>query len=465
MKIKTFFITFFLLLIHHTFSQTISEKNALKDLQSLQEILEQQHAYLWQKNYNYQNHLDLIRKSLKDKNDLKKFAEDIKNLLSKFGDSHAEILMPKDIFLEPSGFLSFYVAKQGQNVVAISPRRNMLLNPNYPYLKSINNISLEKLFKTSGKIYQYSSQSLFHQKAIDNLIFIKYILEQNKAFKGKRLSIKLSNQKTDTLIHLNISGKTIFYYEDKLIRNSRVLEGNIAYLNIEEMYAKEDYEFERIIKFLENNRVKNSKGLIIDLRNNDGGLRDLMMDILPLFMKEKYFIANISFPRNDNNGMKERYLFPVKSEKWSLEEREFIDDFLEHFKPEYNFPKEKFLEEHITLIKKQNDKFYPNKDIIVLLNEKSFAATDVFLSALKTLPNVTLMGTTSAGGSGRKRTFVLKKSGIEIKLSTMLSFQSNGRLFHQNGIAPDIKMLPTSDDLLGKSDSILEKARLFLLEK
>lgn len=465
MKFRFLLIAYFTFIGSISFSQIISQKNALKDLQTLQEILEQHHAYLWQKNYDYQAHLDSMRNNIPDKCDLKYFAEGIKHLLSEFGDSHAEILMPEGIFLEPSGFLPFYAAQQGQNVVAISPQRNMLLNPNFPYLKAINHISIEKLLHTSGKPYQYCSKAMFTQEAVKNLIFIKYILEKNKAYRGKRIAIKLSNLKKDTLIHLNISGKTIFYYEDKLIRKSRILKEHIAYLNIEEMYTEDDYEFDKIMVFLKKTQVKTSKGLIIDLRNNIGGLRDLMMQIIPYLMQEKYLLANISFPRNDPKGMKERYLFPVSSEIWSEEAQKYMKETLQSFEPEYDFPKDKFLEKYVTLIKQKNNSPYSHKKIVILLNEKSFAATDVFLSALKSLSNVTLMGTSSAGGSGRKTTFTLKKSGIEVKLSTMLSFQNNGKLFHQNGIAPHIEAIPSLDDLLGKSDSILEKARVLLLEK
>ncbi len=45
------------------------------------------------------------------------------------------------------------------------------------------------------------------------------------------------------------------------------------------------------------------------------------------------------------------------------------------------------------------------------------------------------------------------------KLSTMVSYRPNGEIYDGRGIAPDVLAQPTLRDLLGETDSVLERAR------
>jgi len=86
----------------------------------------------------------------------------------------------------------------------------------------------------------------------------------------------------------------------------------------------------------------------------------------------------------------------------------------------------------------------------VLSNAAYFSATDGFLSAFGELPQVALIGQASSGGSGATKRFQLPNSGLEVKLSSMASFRSNGKLFDGNGIAVDIPVSRTLSILLVK---------------
>jgi C-terminal processing protease CtpA/Prc len=71
---------------------------------------------------------------------------------------------------------------------------------------------------------------------------------------------------------------------------------------------------------------------------------------------------------------------------------------------------------------------------------------------------VTLIGTPSGGGSGCKVKYRLHNSLIRIQLSSMASFQPNGKLYEGNGIQPDIHIEPTPTDFIGKTDTVLDAA-------
>jgi C-terminal processing protease CtpA/Prc len=102
--------------------------------------------------------------------------------------------------------------------------------------------------------------------------------------------------------------------------------------------------------------------------------------------------------------------------------------------------------------------FHYAAPVVVLIDGGCFSATDVFVAALRTRPQVRLCGTATSGGSGRARTYRLARSGIALQLSSMASFRPDGKLFEGNGIEPDVHCEPAPQDLVSSSDAVLAAA-------
>ena len=98
------------------------------------------------------------------------------------------------------------------------------------------------------------------------------------------------------------------------------------------------------------------------------------------------------------------------------------------------------------------------RPVVVLADTACFSATDIFLGAFQGHRNVTILGTTSGGGSGRTQSHRLAHSGITVRLSTMASFRADGRLYDGRGVDPDVRVLPQPHDFTGASDAVLEAA-------
>ncbi len=109
---------------------------------------------------------------------------------------------------------------------------------------------------------------------------------------------------------------------------------------------------------------------------------------------------------------------------------------------------------------------FTHAPIVVLMNEGCYSATDIFLSTLKEIDGVTLIGTASGGGSGRSRRYQLNNSLIEVRLSSIVSFQPNGELYDGVGVQPDIEVKQIGiSDILKETDSQLEFALKYLRGK
>lgn len=109
---------------------------------------------------------------------------------------------------------------------------------------------------------------------------------------------------------------------------------------------------------------------------------------------------------------------------------------------------------------KGKNHYYYSKPIYILMNERCFSAASVFASALKGLPNITLAGINTDGSSGRSQYYSLENSEIKIKLSSMISFQRNGKTLDTNGTEPDIILSKDFEQVLENRDTQLTELLL-----
>jgi C-terminal processing protease CtpA/Prc len=105
------------------------------------------------------------------------------------------------------------------------------------------------------------------------------------------------------------------------------------------------------------------------------------------------------------------------------------------------------------------------KPVYILVNEHCFSAATVFTTAFKGLPNVKIVGVTTDGSSGNSRKKYLKNSGIRVKVSTMLSFQRNGKTLDGNGTNPDIYIPVDTTQLLTGKDTQLDRLVKMIIAK
>jgi C-terminal processing protease CtpA/Prc len=102
--------------------------------------------------------------------------------------------------------------------------------------------------------------------------------------------------------------------------------------------------------------------------------------------------------------------------------------------------------------------------VIVLMNGRSFSATDIFLAGLKGMKGVTLLGTPSAGGSAYTQEVALGATPLRLRIGSMVSFQADGRLFDGHGVQPDVLVEPTPEYYIGRGDNALKAAMKRLRE-
>ena len=163
----------------------------------------------------------------------------------------------------------------------------------------------------------------------------------------------------------------------------------------------------------------NSRGLIIDIRDNGGGMLTNINTLVARFINETFvggYIQHKTGPGHDD--FSEPY--PVKYDP----------------APEYRVKWE--------------------GEIIVLTNRSCFSAANNFVSVMKELPNVTIVGAKTGGGGGMPFTSELPV-GWSIRFSACPILDAQKKVI-ENGIEPDIEVHATDEELAQGRDAILEYA-------
>lgn len=167
-------------------------------------------------------------------------------------------------------------------------------------------------------------------------------------------------------------------------------------------------------------RYKNTKGLILDLRENGGGAVTDIFSILSRFVEEET-LTNYSRIKNGPGR----------------------NDFSEP-EPVYVSP--------------YNGIRYTNK-VIMLVDRGTYSAGSFTALATKALPNIILMGDTTGGGLGLPNGGQLP-NGWTYRFSITQALTLDKRPNYENGVPPDIEVLFDWNDLT--TDEVLERAILEL---
>ena len=173
------------------------------------------------------------------------------------------------------------------------------------------------------------------------------------------------------------------------------------------------------------NSIAPSDGLVIDVRSNGGGYLTNVETLVGRFIDERIYAGSIQH-------------------KTGPAHNDFSTPYDYYFEP-------------------ARGRVHYNKPVVVLANRGSFSATNNFVSIMKSLPNVTVVGDVTGGGCGLPFTSELP-NGWSIRFSAAPITGPDGELT-EFGVEPDVRVDMTEADVAQGRDTILEKAFEILKNK
>lgn len=162
-------------------------------------------------------------------------------------------------------------------------------------------------------------------------------------------------------------------------------------------------------------------GLIVDVRNNEGGQLTMAQDLAASFINEKTTVGYIAHKTGTGHSS-------------------------------FSSP------EPITLTPSEGMRW--QKNVAVLTNRRTYSAANAFVMYLKDLPQVTVVGDRTGGGAGMPYNNELP-NGWTVRFSACPTYDSQMRST-ENGIAPDYHVNMLASDFAKGEDTIIETARRLL---
>ena len=197
----------------------------------------------------------------------------------------------------------------------------------------------------------------------------------------------------------------------------KILEDNVGYIRCESFSeALGDGNISEALYYL-----GLCDGIIIDVRNNPGGNLTTSRKLASHFTNEKKLVGYIYHKtgkgHNDFSKKEEENVEPAEGVRWQ-------------------------------------------KPVVVLTNRAVYSAANDFTKCMKVMPNVTIMGDTTGGGSGMPLSSEIP-AGWSVRYSAVVMLDKD----HQHtefGVAPHIRVDMNASDVMQRRDNIIETAREML---
>jgi len=361
-------------------------------------------------------------------------------------------------------YLPFLIEPAGDRFVAFTPERTGFVAGGFPYVTKIDGKDVEEWCRAAAVIVPKGSPQYIRHRCLGRLRSLDFVrtlmnVPQRDSVDVELLSADSRTRRTVTLA----AASTLPTYGVWPRGGSRLLGNGVGYLRLPNM-IKASSEAE-ITQWMP--QFRNTIGLIVDVRDNDGGDRDALR------LLYSYLAAPADPPRvfttaayrlhpahTEDHLVGAHRMFPAGAGKWTTAERNAIAAFARSFEPEWKLPSGQFSDWHYMVLTRleASETYYYDKPVVVLMNGKCFSATDIFLAGLKGIRNVTLLGTPSSGGSAHTQEVLLGSTPLRLRIGSMASFQRDGKLFDRNGVRPDVVMAPTPEHYIGGPDNALAEA-------
>lgn len=213
---------------------------------------------------------------------------------------------------------------------------------------------------------------------------LSLVVEMIRGEKGTTAHIKVYRPSEDKYIEFEIKRAEV----ENVSVDYRMLDNNVGYISVTQFYENTPKEYKEAVEDL---GKQGAKGLIVDLRDNPGGLLNAVVDMCAYTLNG----GNIVTTKDRDGKITSSY-----------------DDKDDH---SINIP------------------------MVVLVNGNSASASEIFAGAMKDTGTAKLVGTTTFG-KGIVQSILPLSDGTAIKITVSKYFTPGGNDIHQIGIEPDYEV-------------------------
>ncbi len=214
---------------------------------------------------------------------------------------------------------------------------------------------------------------------------------------GTNIHITILRESESKVLEFDITREVIRIQD---VKDAHIIDDGIAYLRLVEF---RENSYDQVYKNLKDLKAKGATALILDLRNNPGGLLNVAINISEMFLPAGKTIVST----------KGRHL----------------------------------AEDSVAIAKNPREEF-SDWPMVILINEGSASGSEILAGALKDNKRAVTLGAKSFG-KGSVQSVIPLPDGSGLRLTTAKYFTPSGVCIHDIGITPDIvveRNFPSPDD-------------------
>lgn len=223
---------------------------------------------------------------------------------------------------------------------------------------------------------------------------------------GEAVNITILRESEKKILEFKITRDII---KIKDIKDARILEDGTAYIRLIEFRENTPEDLD---KALENLKKGGMNAVILDLRNNPGGLLDVAVKVAAKFIEKDKLIVSTKGRKTSQN----------------------LQFFSHESKPILDLP------------------------MVVLINEGSASGSEIVAGCLQDYKRAIILGIKSFG-KGSVQTIIPLSDGSALRLTTSKYFTPQGKQIHGKGVIPDIVAQDAKMELADKEEQQKEKTQ------
>ena len=220
-------------------------------------------------------------------------------------------------------------------------------------------------------------------QALEKEVGLMEAVHRMRGAKGTKVVLTIERENHKTPLVFEMIRETIFVQSVK----SKVYDGEIGYVRIAQFQEQTAHDLTAALSKLKAAKIHS---LILDLRNNPGGLLNSSVEISEQFLKDGNLVVSVQ----SRDGKK--------------------DDYIGH-----------------------GGGYWKDVPMVVLINKGSASASEIVSGALQDWGRAVIVGTQSFG-KGSVQTILPLSDGSALRLTTAKYYTPKGRSIHGQGITPDI---------------------------
>ncbi|MDO5327964.1 MAG: S41 family peptidase [Clostridia bacterium] len=394
--------------------------------------------------------------------DLYDYYLELKRFAALLNDGHTDVSFPNEIYQDTDFFSMFpvYFAKPGDEIIVVGISEDVKDDiPLFSTLVKIDGTDIHDYIKENCYPYLWhDNEAACGLLVLNNLIF-------GRRGSGAVFTFAKDGRQFDVRLERTDPSKIVWYQAEPVSQSSgaqrlfsssdvhtvQITDEGIAIIRITSF--EDDSMPQKIYSCFD--ELKKAKGYIIDVRGNSGGNSGNADAIAAMFINGDFHSCYAETQR-----------YEPTYKAWSMYREDFKglslgDAELKYADDAYSL-KAYRMRKNVFYVKDEGKAVANtapgklNGPVAVLMNQYTFSSAEDFVDVMKMYTEAIFIGNNTGGTSGQPLCEALESGGF-FRICTRRCVAQNGEDIYNKGFTPDIRIIPTVEDIASGRDMVLEK--------